>query len=224
MSPSPPLRKSGKDAPLEAGLLTHGPNTDLLSAPSHPLGQWLFVADFVAVHSCEGSGGFAPLFPLTSNASCLSRRDAKSALCSCNFSPVKQSELQQVGLFTKRELTEWEEAVNWTAKIQTPSISCVEDRGRPKIHCSRDQVIDGLPNFGGALTLISALDATRPFPERKWSLPSNSRQGFLTSGSNASLHGLPNLLMRSVATIMEATQSPVHSGGNRAGFTPASLV
>jgi len=42
----------------------------------------------------------------------------------------------------------------------------------------------GLPNFGGALTLISALDATRPFPERKWSLPSNSRQGFLTSGSN----------------------------------------
>ena len=60
-----------------------------------------------------------------------------------------------------------------------------EDRGRPKIHCSRDQVIDGLPNFGGALTLISALDATRPFPERKWSLPSNSRQGFLTSGSNA---------------------------------------
>ena len=98
MSPSPPLRKSGKDAPLEAGLLTHGLNTDLLSAPSHPLGQWLFVADFVAVHSCEGSGGFAPLFPLTSNASCLSRRDAKSALGSCNLSPVKQSELQQVGL------------------------------------------------------------------------------------------------------------------------------
>src|SRR5882724_3173725 len=29
----------------------------------------LFIADFVAVHSCEGSGGVAPLFPLTSDAS-----------------------------------------------------------------------------------------------------------------------------------------------------------
>jgi hypothetical protein len=28
-----------------------------------------FVADFVAVHSCEGSGGIAPLFPLASSAS-----------------------------------------------------------------------------------------------------------------------------------------------------------
>ena len=45
----------------------------------------------------------------------------------------------------------------------------------------------------GAMRLISAFDATRPFPERKWSLPSGSRQGFLTSGSNASLRGLPNL-------------------------------
>jgi hypothetical protein len=77
------------------------------------------------------------------------------------------------------------------AKIQTPSISCVEDRGRPKIHCLRDQVIDGLPHFGRSPTLISALDATRPFPERKWSLPSNSRQGFLTSGSSASLPAFP---------------------------------
>jgi len=33
------------------------------------VGQWLFVADFVAVHSCEGSGGITPLFPLTSSAS-----------------------------------------------------------------------------------------------------------------------------------------------------------
>jgi hypothetical protein len=100
-------------------------------------------------------------------------------------SPVKQSEFQQVELIYEAEIDGMVEAVNLTAKIQTPSISCVEDRGRPKIHCSRDQVTDGLPNFGGALTLISALDATRPFPERKWSLPSNSRQGFLTSGSNA---------------------------------------
>ena len=38
-----------------------------------------------------------------------------------------------------------------------------------------------------------AFDATRPFPERRWSLPSNSRQGFLTPGSSALLHGLPDL-------------------------------
>jgi len=73
MSPSPPLRKSGKDAPFEAGLLTYSLNTDLLSAPSHPSGTVAFVADFVAVYSCEGSGGFAPLFPLTSSASWLSK-------------------------------------------------------------------------------------------------------------------------------------------------------
>jgi len=30
MSPSPPLRKSGIDAPFEAGLLTHGLNTELI--------------------------------------------------------------------------------------------------------------------------------------------------------------------------------------------------
>ena len=99
MSPSPPLRKSGKDAPFEAGLLTHGLNTDLLSAPSHPVGQWLFVADFVAVHSCEGSGGLTPLFPLTSSASWLSKkRDAKSGDLSCSLFPVKQSEFQQIKL------------------------------------------------------------------------------------------------------------------------------
>lgn len=99
MSPSPPLRKSGKDAPFEAGLLTHGLNADLLSAPSHPLRQWLFVADFVAVHSCEGSGGLAPLFPLTSSASWLSKTGMpKSALRFCNFSPVKQSEFQEVNV------------------------------------------------------------------------------------------------------------------------------
>lgn len=76
MSPSPPLRKSVKDAPFEAGLLTYGLKTDLLSAPSHPGGTVASVADFVAVHSCEGSGGFAPLFPLTSGASWLSKTEA----------------------------------------------------------------------------------------------------------------------------------------------------
>lgn len=99
MSPSPPLRKSGKDAPFEAGLLTHGQNADLLSAPSHPLRQWLFVADFVAVYSCEGSGGFAPLFPLTSSASWLSKTGMQRAPCAlCSLSPVKHSEFQQVEL------------------------------------------------------------------------------------------------------------------------------
>src|SRR5215212_9003322 len=73
-------------------------------------------------------------------------------------------------------------------------------------------------------TLISALDATRPFPERRWSLPSGSRQGFLTSGSSAQLCDLPSLLPRPVVMTCKAEQLPVHSGGNRAGFTPASLV
>ena len=98
MSPSPPLRKSGKDALFEAGLLTNGLNTDLLSAPSHPVGQWLFVADFVAVHSCEGSGGFAPLFPITSNASWLSKTGMQERFSPLAIFPVKQSEFQQVEL------------------------------------------------------------------------------------------------------------------------------
>ncbi len=54
------------------------------------------------------------------------------------------------------------------------------------------QVIETLLTFAAAITLNLALDATRPLPEPKWSLPSSSRQGFLTSGSSASLHGLPN--------------------------------
>src|SRR6185503_12625386 len=91
MSPSPPLRKSGKDTPFEAGLLTHGLPTDLLSAPSHPVGQWLFVADFVAVHSCEGSGGFAPLFPLTSSASCFQKTRMQRALCALAIFPLSSS-------------------------------------------------------------------------------------------------------------------------------------
>ncbi len=113
--------------------------------------------------------------------------------------------------------------MNWPSKLKTPSISYVENRRRHK-SCLPDQVIAALRKLDGAITLISALDATRPFPERKWSLPSNSRQGFLTSGSSAQLHGLPDLRMESVTIMMEATQSPVHSGGNRAGFTPASHV
>ncbi len=138
----------------------YGRNADLLSAPSHPQGQWLFVADFVAVHSCEGSGGIAPLFPLTSGASWLSN------------STVEGSEVEALRIYSENE-----NALDLHA----------EDRGRPKIHCSLAQIRWlRLLKLDGAITLISALDATRPFPERKWSLPSNSRQGFLTSGSNAS--------------------------------------
>jgi hypothetical protein len=48
----------------------------------------------------------------------------------------------------------------------------------------------------------------------------SSRQGFLTPGSDASLHGLPNLDWRSVTLNLEAMQSPVHSGGNRLGISP----
>jgi len=74
---------------FEAGLLTYGLNTDLLSAPSHPVGQWLVIADFVAIHSCEGSGGVAPLFPLTSNASWLSKTRMQERSTRLQSSPVK---------------------------------------------------------------------------------------------------------------------------------------
>ena len=80
------------------------------------------------------------------------------------------------------------------SKNKRPRSPVQKIEGVLKIHCSLDQIINGLPNLGGALKLISALDATRPFPERKWSLPSNSRQGFLTSGSSAYRLGLPNLI------------------------------
>jgi hypothetical protein len=55
-----------------------------------------------------------------------------------------------------------------------------------------------------AQTLLAARDATRPFPERKWSLPSGSRQGFLTSGSSAQLRDLPNLLPRPVVLFVQS--------------------
>jgi len=63
MSPSPPLRKSGKDALFEAGLLTHGLNTDLLSAPSHPVGQWLFRRGFRCRSQLRGQWRFCTALP-----------------------------------------------------------------------------------------------------------------------------------------------------------------
>lgn len=99
MSPSPPLRKSGKDAPFEAGLLTHGLNTDLLSAPSHPVGQWLFrrrislpftVARAVAVlHRSSRS-------PLAHRG--CQRQSCKERSALLHYFPVKRCEFQQVEL------------------------------------------------------------------------------------------------------------------------------
>ena len=66
-------------------------------------------------------------------------------------SHVKQSEFQQVELIYEAEIDgEWGRGSELEAKIQTPSISCVEDRGRPKIHSSRDQV-KWSTKLGGAL-------------------------------------------------------------------------
>jgi hypothetical protein len=48
---------------------------------------------------------------------------------------------------------------------------CKKIEGVLKLHCSPDQVsASSLLERDGAITLISAFDATRPFPERKWSL------------------------------------------------------
>jgi len=68
------------------------------------VGQWLFVADFVAVHSCEGSGGIAPLFPLTSNASWLSETEMQERSRPLQSSPVERSEFQQVELIYEAEI------------------------------------------------------------------------------------------------------------------------
>ena len=64
MSPSPPLRKSGKDALFEAGLLTNGLNTDLLSAPSHPVGQWLIRRGFRCRSQLRGQWRFCTALPV----------------------------------------------------------------------------------------------------------------------------------------------------------------
>lgn len=63
MSPYPPLRKIGKDALLEVGLLT---SALVAYSPRLPIrfGTVAQLADFVAVYSCEGSGGISPHFPL----------------------------------------------------------------------------------------------------------------------------------------------------------------
>src|ERR1044072_592609 len=98
MSPSPPLRKSGKDAPFEAGLLTHGLNADLLSAPSHPWDSGFLsrislpftVARAVAVlHRSSRS-------PLTHRV--FKRRGCKSALRLLQSFPCQTAGLQQLGL------------------------------------------------------------------------------------------------------------------------------
>jgi hypothetical protein len=100
-----------------------------------------------------------------------------------------------------------------TGQTKTPSISCWKIEGvRNSIMVIR-QLLDSVEST--CLTL-TPLTLSRSFT---WSLPWH-RQGFLTSGSNASLHGLPSLLMRPVTEYLEATQLPVHSGGNRLGISP----
>ena len=78
--------------------------------------------------------------------------------------PCPNAGLQQVGLVTRRELTECVEAVNWTAKIQTPSISYAEDRGRLKVHCLRNQVIASRLEFDEALYTDIRARRHSPFP------------------------------------------------------------
>jgi len=99
--------------------------------PIH-LGQWLFVADFVAVHSCEGSGGFTPRFPLTSGASCFIKdrscwkHEANRNLLRSNNPDFTSSIQLRDGKngFGGSEFSQ--------QKIRTPSISYEEDRGRHK--------------------------------------------------------------------------------------------
>jgi len=78
----------------------------------------------------------------------------------------------------------------------------LEDRGRLKLD-----------------RLILTRDATSPFPGAFVVASVCSRQGFLTSGSNALLHGLPSLEETSDHSFGSYAM-PVHSGGNRLGFSP----
>ena len=164
------------------------------------MGQWLIRRGFRCRSQLRGQWRHCTALPAHLwRIMVVKDRAAKSAEHSCDPSAVKQSEFQQVELVYETEnegMGRSGELVQ--QKMQTPSISYAEDRGRLKLHCLPAQAIASLLEHNGAITLISALDATRPFPERKWSLPSNSRQGFLTPGSSASLRGLPNLRMRSV--------------------------
>src|SRR6266446_6445531 len=97
VSPSPPLRKSGKDALLRGRSPDSRPKyLPTLRAFPSIWDSGFFVADFVAVHSCEGSGGITPLFPLTSGASWLSKRKVAKSTETLAVFPVKRSEFQQV--------------------------------------------------------------------------------------------------------------------------------
>jgi hypothetical protein len=67
----------------------------------------------------------------------------------------------------------------------------LEDRGRRKSLCFL--LIDGGKKGDWSNLPHSALDATSLFPGAYVVVSVNYRQGFLTPGSNARLHGLPNL-------------------------------
>jgi len=174
-----------KDAPFEAGLLTHGLHTDLLSAPSHPVGQWLFRRGFRCRSQLRGQWRLCTALPahpwrivVFQRPKLLWEHEADSNPLRSNNPDFNRSIQLRSGKDGMGSGGEFDQQ-----KYETPSISLWRrSRASLRFHCSRNQVF-GLP--WRSLILISALDATRPFPERKWSLPSNSRQGFLTSGSNA---------------------------------------
>ena len=64
-----PLPFGGMKDALQAGLLTAALECLLSAAFPFQMKQWLEIADFVAVYSCEGSGGFQPRFPCAWRAS-----------------------------------------------------------------------------------------------------------------------------------------------------------
>jgi len=98
---------------------------------------------------------------------------------------------------------------DWRTKRKTPSISCWKIEGV----LNSKSVSRGSLNYPG-------FDVTCSFPELLRGCFRCSRQGFLTSGSSALLHGLPSLAEETSDLPLEATQLPVHSGGNRLGISP----
>jgi hypothetical protein len=127
------------------------------------------IADFVAVYSCEGSGGIAPHFPLPRA-----------------HRVIKKSALD----------------LRWK--------------------------IEGVWELPGAQVMVGPttwlIDATWLFPGAYVVAHVCSRQGFLTSGSNVLLRGLPNLVSRSVTIHLEATHCRYTVAGTVWAFHPTSLV
>ena len=79
--------------------------------------------------------------------------------------PVKQSEFQKVEFIYAAGIDGMGRGGELDSRNRkTPSISCVEDRGRPGVHCSRDQVTDGPTEFGGGPYTDFSARRHSPFP------------------------------------------------------------